>query len=198
MDLKVRDAVSHILHLPKDTLGAAFHASTIEGGLGVPSFVTTIPALKKRHLDRLLLSDSEAAQLASEHTDRPSTVPPKFWANQLHLLVDGSGLRESHLSPQSKRWIDSGTKLMTGASYIQACKMRLGVITPARSAREHNADPNCKLGCALPGTAHHIMQVCLRVQPWRIRRHGRVVQLVSSRLQSQGYTVLVEPHIPTR
>ena len=165
----------------------------------MPSYVTSIPALKKKRLDRLLLSDSEAAQLASEHTERPSTVPPKFWTNCLHMSVDCAGLRESHLSPQSTRWIDSWTKLMTGASYVQACKMRLGVVTtPARSARGRDADPNCKLGCAVPGTAHHIMQVSPSVQPCRIRRHDSEVQLVSSRLRSQGFTVLVEPHIPTQ
>ena len=88
---------------------------------------------------------------------------------------------------------------MRGAAYIQACKIRLGVITtPARSARGREADRNCKLGCAAPGTAHHIMQNCPRVQPWRIARHNNVLRLVVAELRAKGYTTEVEPHIPTR
>ena len=150
------------MHLPKDTPKAAFHASAKEGDLGIMSFQTSIPALMKQRFDNILKnSGSDAAVVASEQAVRSATVPPKFWANQLHTIVDGKGLKEAHLSPPSHNWLDSGTKLMRGAAYIQACKIRLSVITTlARSARGQDADRNRKLGCAVPRTAHHIMQVC--------------------------------------
>ena len=85
------------------------------------------------------------------------------------------------------------------ASYVQAWKVHLGVIAmPARTAREHKTDRRCKLGCATPGTTHHIMQVCPSVQLWWIVHHNNVTHLVSPRLRCRGYTAINEPHIPTR
>ena len=87
---------------------------------------------------------------------------------------------------------------MKGASYIQALKTRLGVLTmPARSARGRDLHGRCDLGCQAPGTLHHIMQVCPRVQPWRITRHNGVLDLVEGWLRARDFQVVKEPRITT-
>ena len=197
MDKKVRAVVRKALHLPKDTPKAAFHASIKEGDLGIASFATAIPALIKNRLRRLEESEDEVVQAAARGTPKPPTVPPKHWANKLHTTIDRAGLRESQLSPTSLRWVDSGTRLLRGAAYVQAIKTQLRVLTtPARSARGRDLDSSCKLGCGVPETLHHILQVCPRVQPWRITRNN-MVNLVSDKLREKGYKVLKEPRIPT-
>ena len=117
---------------------------------------------------------------------------------QISCMLQSTGLKESQLSPASLQWIDSGTRLLRGAVFIQAIKMWLGVLTTrARSARGRDLDSSCTLGCGVPGTLHHIIQVCPRVQQWRITRHNNMVNLMVDKLREKGLTVLKEPRIPT-
>ena len=160
-------------------------------------FFSSLPALTKSRLERLRDAQDEVMRAAAAATPRPRTVPPKFSAERLHNSVDRMSLREAHLSKVSSRWLDSGTGLLCGASYIQAVKIHMGVVTtPARSAWGWDADSNGKLGCGLPRTAHNILQVCPRVQPWRLSQHNGVIDLLADKLQSEGLKV-TEAHIPT-
>ena len=87
---------------------------------------------------------------------------------------------------------------MRGATYIQALKTRLSVLTtPACSARGRDLHGRCDLSCQAQGTLHHIMQVCPRVQPWRIQHHDGVLDLVSGWLRDKDYHIRREPRIPT-
>ena len=199
MDKKVRKYTRKMLHLPGDTPMGAFHSSTKEGGLGLISFATSVPALTKKRLTRLAAAPDPIVSFAAREEDLPITVPPRHWANKLHVSCDGAGLREAHLSPASSKWVDCGTRLMRGASYIMALKTRLGVLTtPARSARGREAVGRCDLGCLEPGTLHHLLQVCPRVQPWRIARHNSLAKLFVEKLRDLNFSVLEEPRIPTR
>ena len=198
LDRLSRKFTRKMLHLPKDTPLGAFHASTSEGGLGIFSFVTGVPALRKKRLARLAEAPDAIVSHAARSEPRPTSVPPKYWANKLHDSVDGAGLREAHLLPSSSKWLTSGTQLMRGASYIQALKTRLSVLsTPARSARGRDLHGRCDLGCQAQGTMHHIMQVCPRVQPWRIQRHNGVLDLVSGWLRDENFNIRKEPRITT-
>ena len=79
-----------------------------------------------------------------------------------------------------------------------AVKLRLGVLTtPARGAQGRDLPGLCDLGCGCAGTLHHILLVCPRVQPWRISRHDRILDLLVSQLGSKGLSVLREPGINT-
>ena len=166
--------------------------------MGILSYATTIPALSKKRLERLASSGDEVVKAAVGELPRPTSVPPKYWAGKLHESIDGVGLSETHRSKSSSRWLQGGTRLLRGASFIQAVKIRLGLVaTPARSARGRDTSSQCKLGCGQPGTIHHILQVCPRVQPWRITRHNAIMDLTIDRCRKAGYQVLKEPHIPT-
>ena len=194
----VRKCTRKILHLPADTPLGAFHTSTNEGGIGLFSFVTGIPALSKQRISRLAAAPDPIVKQAAIDEPRPVSVPPKYWANKLHDSVDGAGLEEAHLSTPSSKWVSSGTMLMRGATFVQAIKTRLGILTtPARSARGRDLRGQCDLGCNLPGTLHHIMQVCPRVQPWRITRHNGILDLVEGWLRAGDYRVVKEPRITT-
>ena len=105
LDRLSRQFTRKLLHLPKDTPLGAFHASKSEGGLGI-SFITGIPALKKKRLTRLAEAPDNIVSQAARSEPRPTSVPPppKYWANKIHDSVNGAGLREAHLSPPSSKW----------------------------------------------------------------------------------------------
>ena len=198
LDLKVRKFTRKTLRLPADTPLGAFHSSTSEGGLGIFSLTTGTPALKKRRISRLAAAPDPFVKQAVRDESRPASVPPKYWRNKLHESVDGAGLKEAHplyaFLQVGYQWdkINEGSKLHTGV------KTRLGVLTtPARSARGRDLHGRCDLGCQAPGTLHHIMQVCPRVQPWRITRHNGILDLVEGWLRARDFQVVKEPRITT-
>ena len=56
------------------------------------------------------------------------------WARLLHSKIEGKPLRESHRVPGQHGWVDSGTMLLTGRSFIWANKLRsYGMPTNCRS-----------------------------------------------------------------
>ena len=75
LDRLSRQFTRKLLHLPKDTPLGAFHASKSEGGLGI-SFITGIPALKKKKLTRLAEAPDNIVSQAARSEPRPTSVPP--------------------------------------------------------------------------------------------------------------------------
>ena len=65
-DKQVRAAIRKWLRLPADIPTAYFHTSCRLGGLGIPSFTTTIPGLVFSRLSSLASSSSPAARAASQ------------------------------------------------------------------------------------------------------------------------------------
>lgn len=47
------------------------------------------------------------------------------------------------------------------------------------------------------GSLGHILQVCPRTHASRVARHNKVVKVVASNARKKGWSVLVEPAIPT-
>ena len=201
IDLMVRKFVRAILHLPKDAPTGVFYATINEGGLGLICFSTQTP--KDIYHQSLRLSKSNDVAIAGvaskELQSRPRPeLAPKIWEGRLHQSVDGCGLSEAHLSPDTSRWVGSGTRLMRGGTFVNAVKLRSNLLwTPSRASRGREVSSRCDLGCDAAGTLHHILQVCPRVQPWRIKRHDRVLELLDQRLKNRGYTTLKEPRITT-
>lgn len=66
LDMQVRAAVRRWLRLPGDTAMGFFHASVRDGGLGIASFVITIPGLTLERFRRLSESSSPAARAVAE------------------------------------------------------------------------------------------------------------------------------------
>ena len=128
------------------------------------------PSLKKAAYERLVGSvDPLVSETAAETQTNYQPGILKDWTDLLHSSVDGAGLRET-CQDGGGQWLDSGTRLMKVGTYVQALKIRLGVLnTPARSVRglqriDHLSGP-CDFGCGVPGTVHHILQVCPHTQP---------------------------------
>ena len=87
---------------------------------------------------------------------------------------------------------------MRGATYIQAPKTRLAVLTKHyRSATGRDLHGRCDLGCQTQGNLHYITQVCPRAQPQRIQCHNGILDLMSGWLRDKNYEIRREQRIAT-
>ncbi len=103
-------------------------------------------------------------------------------------------------SPPTHEWVDDGTLLMRGSSYISAIKTRLGVAyTKIRASRGRSEAPvMCDLGCGRVESLGHILQVCPKLAPERTARHDKVLSLLVKHLTSKkNLKVLREPTVRT-
>lgn len=207
MDCEVRKFIKKALHLPKDTPNAALYTKTCEGGLGVPRLTAIIPALKRGALERLHKShDERVAKIAEVLLQTPSLTSKEQkeasalqHKNKLYASVDGRGLSEAGKSPPTHEWVDDGTVLMRGSTYISAIKTRLGVAnTRLRASRGRpNAPVHCDLGCGRIESLGHILQSCPKLAPERTMRHDKVLSLLVQQLNSKQHQILRKPSIRT-
>ena len=208
-DREVRTFVRKALHLPKDTPNAGLYTKVSDGGLGIPRFSVEVPALKRGALERLSKSSDTRvagiaeAMLLSDPVQTPSKERRRVAClrhkEEWYASVDGRGLKGTDSNPNCHTWLDDGTSLMKGSSYISAVKTRLGVVsTRLRSSRGRPGAPVlCDLGCGRPESLGHILQVCPVLAPERTRRHNRVLDLLHQQLSRRGYRLLKEPAIRT-
>lgn len=219
MDVSTRTAIRRWLRLPKDVPTAFFHTSTTDGGLGIPSLVTTIPGLL---LDRLLsLEHSSAPQsqaifdeawvqgklrwarnaLTKEGECLSSKVlRDRWWARALHNSVDGRELRECRKTKVSTAWIDACSLAIPGRDYVQHVHVLINAlptrIRTSRGTRRGACSVQCRAGCQITETAAHVIQGCHRTHGGRIQRHNAICRVLASGLRQKGWTVDEElPHI---
>lgn len=119
-DTTVRSFVRRWTALPHDTPMAYFHASTKDGGLGVPSIRWRAPLLRYQRLlnvklpnldgsvveNTYLARETDAALKRLHHEGniiRKSAELQKLWAARLYTTVDDSGLRQASFHPQAHR-----------------------------------------------------------------------------------------------
>ncbi|MPC49623.1 Retrovirus-related Pol polyprotein from type-1 retrotransposable element R2 [Portunus trituberculatus] len=208
-DNEVKKFVRKAFHLPKDTPNVALHAKTGHGGLGVPTFLSRVPAQKRGCLERLSNStNARVAMIAGALLGNPPCPSAKeqlkdhsnTMRDALYATADGRGLSGTDRSPPTHDWVGDGTLLMRGSSYINALKTRLGVVnTRLRSSRGRPAAPvQCDLGCGRPESLGHILQSCPKLAPERTRRHDRVLDLLHQQLCRKNWQLLREPHIRTQ
>ncbi|KAL7647280.1 UNVERIFIED_CONTAM: hypothetical protein RMT77_002538 [Armadillidium vulgare] len=198
MDRAVRASVRKILHLPGDTPVPMFLHHPGDGRLGDPELEVVLPKLREKLRLRL-----EARGGIWEVVARGVQVPVS--GRQRRLLVtefcDGLGLAESRRQPGCHSWMSDGTVLMNGSNYVEAVKIRLGVVnTKERAIRRRPhvlQDKVCDLGCSRVESLGHILQECPAVAPLRSQRHDAVNRTLSTALEGAGFEVLVEPTIPT-
>ncbi len=206
-DKEIRTFLKKALHLPHDTPNAAFYANVRDGGLGVLRFTVLVPALRKGAFERLSTSyDWRVARIAEALlTPVPSfkelrEAAAKRHKDTLYASADGRGLLGMDTSPPTHEWVDDGTLLMRGSSYISAIKTRLGVAyTKIRASRGRSEAPvMCDLGCGRVESLGHILQVCPKSAPERTARHDRVLSLLVKHLTSKtDLKVLRKPTVRT-
>lgn len=208
MDLEIRKFLRQALHLPSDTPVSHFYAELSDGGLGIPSFLNRVEVLRLAMRERLLRSPDHRVVSVSQNLlpsgplQSRETKKVQQERNQLdwHRTLDGKGMRESSTSPKLHTWVDSGTRLMSGSKYVQAIKIRAGVVpTRVRAARGRPAAPVlCSNGCGRVESLGHMLQTCPVLAPERTVRHDRVLDLVVGLLgRDPSRTVLREPSIRT-
>ena len=207
LDLAVRKFVKKALHLPKDTTNAAIYTKVGEGGIGVQRFTTLVPILKRGLLERLSNSpDASVAKIATGWI-APNTLSAKDLhkaANtnhrrQLYASIDGRGMSEIFTTTSNNTWIDDGTQLMKGSTYIDCLKTRLGVInTKLRASRGRpEANTTCDLNCGRVESLGHILQTCPNLAPERTKRHDSTLALLIKMITKKNLKVIREPTIRT-
>lgn len=214
-DRLVRSVVRRWLDLPLDVSIAFFHAPHNSGGLGVPSVRRTAPMLRIKRLDSIKwphLEQSEAASsfLSAEirrARDRCQATGvnalvsrqaiDSYWANRLHMSVDGSGLREAGRYAPQHGWVVQPTRLLSGKAYLNGVKLRINALpTRSRTTRgRHELERQCRAGCDAPESLNHILQKCHRTHGRRVARHNSVASYLKRGLETRGYTVIAEPSL---
>ncbi|KAG7196446.1 hypothetical protein KM043_000117, partial [Ampulex compressa] len=220
LDRQVRTAIRRWLRLPPDATNAYFHTPCRMGGLGIPSFSTTIPGLMLTRLKKLANSTSPAVRAAAQSAwvemrlkwaERGLTkdgnvlstpdARDRWWAQQLYRSVDGFELQESGKTGLSTRWIDAGSYGIPGRDYVQYHHIRINSlptrIRTSRGIRRENRELRCRAGCHVTETAAHIIQACHRTHGGRIKRHNAICKVVAAGLRDAGWSVMVEPRIQT-
>lgn len=220
LDLQVRAAVRRWLRLAKDVPVAYFHAACKDGGLGIPSFVTTIPGVMRGRLLAMENSSFQSARIARgsarvhnriDWTKRALTLSgdelysreqrAKYWADKLYASVDGCELKESGRTSVTTRWIGAGVSGIHGMDYIQYHHVRINCLpTLVRTTRgQRRVRPNilCRAGCSCTETAAHVIQSCFRTHGGRIKRHDAVCKTLADHLRAHGVEVHTEPRLRT-
>ena len=101
--------------------------------------------------------------------------------------IEGKPLRKSRRVPGQHGWVDSGTILLTGRSFIWANKLRSGGMpTNCLFQRGWKGEKRSRAGCGV-----------LRNQRCEARTHNAPLRQMSGVLQRKGYEVEWEPHIRT-
>ena len=116
-----RATVHTWLPLPHDTPTGYFHVKALNGGLGVPRLRYTMPLLKTRRMGKVEELQDQVTQRRNKATlsgarrryARTARVAGQelsnsknasdFLAIQLHISVDGRGLKQQGKTPHSKR-----------------------------------------------------------------------------------------------
>jgi len=220
LDLQVRAAVRRWLRLPHDTSVGFFHASVRDGGLGVPSFITTIPGLTIDRFKRLGRSTCPAVRAVFESAwvlqrlrcaervlGRDGTPLSsadrrrEWWSRRLHQSVDGRELAECPKSTLSSWWLDAGSLAVPGRDFVQYVHVWINclptLIRTTRGTRRTSRPIHCRAGCNVTETAAHVIQQCHRTHGGRVKRHDAVANTAAAALRSAGWTVEQEPVLDT-
>ncbi|CAB0044068.1 unnamed protein product [Trichogramma brassicae] len=222
LDRQVRDAVRKWLRLPKDVPIGYFHARCKDGGLGIPSFRTAIPALIHTRLSDMAESSCAAVRGVFCHRSVQASIRwaetalsfhgrslidqetrSKYWASLLHQANDGKELSECARVRASHSWVDRNSAALSGRDYVQFHHLRVNAlptrIRTSRGRRGVGGPPiECRAGCGTTETAAHVIQGCHRTHGGRVLRHDAICRIAVSGLRQVGWSVRQEPHFHTR
>jgi hypothetical protein len=217
LDRTLRNAVREYLRLPHDTPVGFFHCQSPDGGLGIPSFRTSVPRLLDARVSNLTrCRDPDVVSIVQSRTFtewwekrvsnrylgrilRNKDEEAKAWRDSLQEMRDGLGLKENAEVGWVNNWVTGGTRLLSGSSYIKCLKIRGNLwYTRARASRGRaEAAPFCDAGCNARETLGHMVQSCARTHDLRVQRHDRLNLYLMDRCALLGYQTHLEPIIPT-
>ena len=122
----------------------------------------------------------------------------RAWRSELYLTSDGQGLQSSNTVPCVHGWVNSGTRLLSGAGYIHALHVRGNLLyTNLRASKgRRQRDTRCEK-CGRVEALGHILQVCPDSHDSRITRHNKLLKFVEEKAADRGYQCVIEPAIPT-
>lgn len=157
IDKCIRKTVRRILHLPHDTPTHMFHNHPSCGGLAVPELVKVVPSLLEGLKSRMevrggfWLDVAECLKIPRSRRMRRKRVV---------YFCDGRGLGEACKQSACYKWLTEGTRMMSGSTFVEAIKIRQGlVVTKERSSRgraRRLKDVVCDLGCRKTEKLGHI------------------------------------------
>ena len=214
-DTAMRHAVRRWLRMPEDTPLGAFHASVASGGLGLPSYLSRIPLLRRARLLKLetaewpflravgaFLADSAIHTIARAPVKvRSRAVESKMelqqaWKEDLAASRDGKALAADLPTP-SVHFLRDPSRCFP-RTLIDAVHIRFNAV-PCRARASRGArrtDVKCRR-CSEPlESTAHIVQRCPVTHAARVSRHDRIVARLARALERQQYKVLREPQIP--
>ena len=208
--------------MPHDTPLGAFHAKTRDGGLGVPSLATEVPRWRADRLKGLtqnplpliqwLLGQADVQVSFKQQTEylcapksdtllRTKQNSIDYWKARLTQSVDGRGLRNASLSPESHKWVRVPTGTMRGGEYVKMLAVRFATLkTRLRASRGRvggAVGANCYSCTDSLHSLSHISQVCGRLEGLRIQRHDSVCSVLMKAGQRRGFKCLWVPIIRT-
>ena len=154
------------LHLPHDTSLGYFHVAVKDGGLGVTSFLTTLPRL--RHNLQSRLSES-IVRYAARSNCTPTAKMPSSWRNSGDksymtptMERDGRGARTPQSLPHGLMTEQLLCKGLLGrSSFVATC-------CPCKSAKQGSAR-----GLMLPGTSATVWDQSLWAHSTAVSSCGR-------------------------
>ena len=120
------------------------------------------------------------------------------WAQRLHGTVDGAGLVQLALNKPLNKWLRDPLFKITPGEYIKCVHVRLNCLkTPSRAARGRDISNLCRFDRQI-GSLAHISQCCAITHGMRIKRHNKVVDMISKSIKKRnpGYKIAKEPRIP--
>ena len=196
-DRLVRRFVRQTLHLQASLENVLIHAPEKDGGLGIFSFVESIPRILKSRLDKIL-------EMPDFQYLKTSTVLMNIVGRISKLLCTpsstknstfGDGLHQCSEDSASNSWIRFPPPFWTGYEYNAAHQLRTNSL-PTRNQRgkpEHLR--KCRAGCDKFETVCHILQACPKTHLPRIQRHNRVMKIVQEVAKERGFLTDMEPRI---
>ena len=192
MDLKVRAFIRGVLHLPHYFHNAAFYASAVDGGLGMPCMRWSIPIMARSRLNdqtpRTIQLSTIDGKLIKDKKDLN-----KIMRKKLLKMVDGKGLTAAHNVPVSNSWITDGSSFLSGSDFISCLHVRFNcLITKERCSRGRVGNRNCSKCHDVPETLNHILQNCHVTAYARIKRHDALKNYISRSLNQRGFTTHIE------
>ena len=193
-DKCLRWHTTKMLKLPKDTPSAIIHANIRDGGLGIPSFLTTASVLTlRRHQKAKLLTTDDRPSPKWMVWDSRASVS-NHWYEALNKCIYGKHLAIQRSTINNNSWIGEPTNLLTGADYIRCLKIRTNSVMTAsrRNRMYHNARPSCDAGCGAIETLGHIVQKCPRNWKTRLKRHDHLCKYIAETLRNKGHRVVQE------
>jgi len=118
-------------------------------------------------------------------------------ASSLHASRDGRGLQDMSQVPTVSRWVNSGSRLMMGKSYVDAVHVRGSCLytkvwasrggRPVKSANGPHTIA-CNMCTGRKETLGHIVQQYPKLAFARIERHSNLEKFVSQKLSAKGFT----------